>query len=278
MIIPKHIDFFVKEMERRNFSNATIKNYQSCLALFFSKIQYKEHPLHINENDIREYLSTFVGVNYQRATHSAIKKYFEICHNQKHKFRFIPYAKKEKRLPIIIDNSDIQKLIDVCKNKKHKAIILTLYGTGVRISELLNIKLSDIDGKRGLIKVLGKGNKERNVCMNDVLYKFLQDYWRDYRTKIWLFENDDTHSQYTSRSVQEFLTKYKNLANISSPVTPHKFRHSSATSLLEQGTDLRIIQQLLGHSSSKVTEIYTHVSKTIISNINSPINSLTLSR
>lgn len=161
MIIPKHIDFFVKEMERRNFSQLTIKNYKSCLTMFFAKFAYKEHPSHIVENDIREYLCQFKDPSYQRAVHSAIKKYFEICLNQKYKFRYIPYAKKSNRLPIIIDNTDVQKLINVCDNEKHKAIILTLYATGIRISELLNIKFADIDGKRGIIRVVGKGNKER---------------------------------------------------------------------------------------------------------------------
>lgn len=276
MIIPKHIDFFVKEMQRRNFSEMTIKNYRSCLCLFFSKMEHKEHPLHIVESDIREYLQSFVGVNYQRATHSAIKKYFEICHNQKDKFRYIPYAKKEHRLPIIIDNSDIQKLIDVCTNVKHKAIILTFYATGIRRSELLNIKISDIDGKRGVIKIIGKGNKERLVPANEMLLNYLREYYKEYRPKFWLFENDITHKQYSAGSIKEFLNKYKSIAKITSPVTPHKFRHSSATALLEQGTDLRIIQEYLGHSSSAVTEIYTHVSKNIIAKINSPINQIRL--
>ncbi len=278
MIIPKHIDFFVKEMGRRKFSPSTIKNYRSCLYLFFDKMKHKEHPSHIVEKDIIEYLQKFIGTNYQRATHSAIKKYFEICLHQKDKFRYIPYAKKEHRLPIIIDNSDIQKLFDVCSNVKHKAIMLTFYGTGIRRAELLNIKISDIDSKRGVIRIIGKGNKERNVPLNDMLLNYLRDYYKQYRPKFWLFENDITHNQYSAESIAAFLNKYKELAKITSPVTPHKFRHSSATMLLEQGTDLRIIQEYLGHSSSKTTEIYTHVSKNTIAKINSPINYLQLNK
>ena len=276
MLIPKYIDFFVKEMERRNFSQMTIKNYKSCLTMFFAKFAYKEHPSHIVENDIRNYLCEFKDPNYQRAIHSAIKKYFEICLNQKNKFQYIPYAKKSKRLPIIIDESDVQKLFDVCGNLKHKTIMAVLYGTGVRISELLSIKPTDIDGKRGIIRVIGKGNKERQVVMNDDLYQLLKVYWTKYRTKNWLFENDKTHEQYTAKSVQEFLKTYKTKASITSPVTPHKFRHSAATSLLEQGTDLRVIQELLGHSSPTTTQIYTHVSKNVISKIKSPLNLIRL--
>ena len=276
MLIPKHIENFVKEMERRNFSPLTIKNYKSCLCLFLEKHKHKEHPTHIVEQDIKDYLHSFVGVNYQRATHSAIKKYFEICFNQKHKFRYIPYAKKEQRLPVIIDAIDIQKLFDACTNPKHRAIMAVLYATGVRISELLSIKLTDINKQRGCITITGKGNKQRQVQMTDVLHTMLQQYWLQYRTQVYLFENDSTHTQYTARSVQEFLIKYKTIAGITAPVTPHKFRHSMATTLLENTTDLRIIQKALGHSSSKTTEIYTHVSTAIISKMYSPLSNLKL--
>lgn len=224
---------------------------------------------------IIDFLKQFKEPATHSGYHSAIKLYYKnVTKSSIEKFKYIERPKKSHKLPIIIDNDDIQKIIDVCINIKHKAIILTLYGTGVRVSELLGIKLSDIDGKRGLIKILGKGNKERNVCLNESLYKYLQSYWKKYRTKFWLFENDSTHEKYTAKSIQEFLNKYKELAKVKSPVTPHKFRHSNATNLLEQGVDLRIIQELLGHSSSKTTEIYTHVSKNIISKLNSPINNL----
>lgn len=278
MLIPKHVQNFVKEMERRNFSERTIKNYKSCLLLFMEEYKHKEHPTHIVEQDIKDYLYTFVGVNYQRATHSAIKKYYEICFNQKNKFRYIPYAKKEQRLPIIIDNLDIQKLFDVCENVKHRAIMSVLYATGIRINELLTIKLSDIESKseNKVIKIIGKGNKERLVQLTDELLDILKKYYTQYKPKHWLFENDLTHKQYTARSVQEFLRQLKEKANIKAEVTPHKFRHSHATSLLEHGTDLRIIQKALGHSSSKTTEIYTHVSRSLISKLHSPLNQIKL--
>jgi len=266
-------------MEFRHYSPESIKNYCSCLTSFlvyFDKLGIASSEK-ITSSQIIEYLKQFKEPSTHSGYHSAIKLYYEkICHLGIEKFKYIERPKKAYRLPIIIDNTDIQKLMDVCTNVKHKAIMLTFYATGVRRTELLNIKISDIDSKRGVIRVIGKGNKERLVPLNQMLLDYLRIYFKGYKPKFWLFENDTTHKQYTGASVKEFLNKYKELAGIASPVTPHKFRHSTATALLEQGVDLRIIQELLGHSSSKTTEIYTHVSKNIISKIKSPINYLTL--
>jgi len=262
-------------MEFRKYSEMSIKNYCSCFSsflIYFEK-QGVFHPDRINSEMVIDFLKQFKEPSTHSGYHSAIKLYYaKVTKSSIEKFKFIERPKKSHRLPIIIDNEDVQKLLDVCENIKHKAIMLTLYGTGVRVSELLGIKLIDINGKGGVISVIGKGNKQRLVPLNEELYLFLQDYWKQYKTKKWLFENDSTHQQYTARSIQEFLNKYKSLAGIISPVTPHKFRHSFATNILEHGTDLRIIQEMLGHSSSKVTEIYTHVSKKTIIKVHSPIN------
>jgi len=277
MNISDHVYKLRYYMEFRKYSPRSIDNYCSCLTSFFVYFEKLGvyHPDRINSNMIIDFLKQFKESSTHSGYHSAIKLYYKnVTKSSVEKFKYIERPKKSHKLPTIINNEDIQKIIDVCVNVKHKAIILTLYGTGVRVSELLGIKLSDIDGKRGLVRVIGKGNKERNVCLNESLYEYLKYYWKQYETKYWLFENDLTHKQYTAKSIQEFLKKYKGLAGIKYSVTPHKFRHSNATSLLEQGTDLRVIQKLLGHSSSKTTEIYTHVSNNIISKIYSPINNL----
>ena len=277
MKISDHVGDLRYYMEFRKYSSESVKNYCSCLTSFFAWCENKGafHPSRINSDMVIAFLKQYDRPNTHSGYHSAIKLYFEkVAKVGIEKFKYIERPKKEKRLPIIIDNSDIQKLFNVCKNVKHKAIMLTFYATGVRRSELLNIKISDIDSKRGVIRIIGKGNKERLVPLNDVLLGYLRVYYKEYKPKVWLFENDETHQQYSAGSIKEFMNKYKKLAGITSPVTPHKFRHSSATMLLEQGTDLRIIQELLGHSSSKTTEIYTHVSKNIISKIKSPINYL----
>jgi site-specific recombinase XerD len=140
MNIPKHADIFVKEMKRRNYCDNTIKNYSSNIASFFKYFDKKEHPLHVNESDIKEYLSTFKCTNTQRSNHGAIKMYYEICLNQKDKFKFIPYARKEQKLPIVLSVQEIQQMFAVCENIKHKVILALLYSCGLRVSELINLK------------------------------------------------------------------------------------------------------------------------------------------
>lgn len=274
----KWLKKFSEQMEAIVYSECTKKTYGSCIKLFLEKFKEYSEPEKISADIILKYLLTFTTRNTRKHHHSAIKLFYKRCVHQEFKFKFIPYPKKETRLPVIIDNSDIQKIIDACHNVKHKAIILTLFGTAIRISELINIKLSDINGEKGLIKVLGKGNKERYVCMNEVLYEYLKFYWKKYRTKTWLFENDLTHNQYTASSVRHFLKTYQLEAKVNAIVTPHKFRHSAATELLANGTNLKVIKDLLGHKDIRTTSIYTHVNAAVISKIESPLNNIIISK
>lgn len=261
-------------------SIATQTNYLSQVTKFLFDFKNEVEPKSIPTEKIKLWVLEAKTINSRKHRICAIKAFYKNTVGMPDKIDSIPYPQKEKRLPIIIDQSDVQKLFNACDNLKHKAIMGVLYGTGVRISELLTIKLSDIkfdkENNKGSISVIGKGNKQRLVPLNEKLYSLLQRYWTKYRTKNWLFENDSTHLQYTKRSVQEFLSDLKIKARITSPVTPHKFRHSNATSLLEQGTDITIIQKQLGHNNIRTTQIYTHISKTLIENINSPINNIQL--
>jgi len=159
MNIPKHANVFAKEMKRRNYCDNTIKNYSSNIASFFKYFDKKEHPLHVNESDIKEYLSTFKCTNTQRSNHGAIKMYYEICLNQKDKFKYIPYARKEQKLPIVLSVEEIQQMFGVCENIKHKVILALLYSCGLRVSELINLQWCNIDRSRMVINIIaGKGN------------------------------------------------------------------------------------------------------------------------
>lgn len=120
---PKYIDEFVKEMKRRNFAETTIKNYRNNLESFFKYFERKEHPLHINETEIKEYLGQFSEPNTQRSHHGAIKKFYDICIGQPEKFKYIPYARKNKKLPIVLSQEEVQKMFSVCENLKHKVIL-----------------------------------------------------------------------------------------------------------------------------------------------------------
>lgn len=252
----------------------TRNNYKSCVSVFLQNFQKFEQPKAIPTESIQKYLLGYETINTRKANLCAIKAFYKITVKMPNKIDRIPFPQKEKRLPITIDQEDIQKLFDVCHNLKHKCIMAVLYGTGVRIAELISIKLSDIHRKEGCIRIIGKGNKERYVPLNPELLLLIEKYWREYKTKIWLFENNLHSEQYSPNSVRQFLKQFKKLAGIKVIVSPHKFRHSHATALLEQGTDLRVIQEELGHSSIKTTQGYLHISKASISKINSPLNNI----
>lgn len=255
-------------------SEQTRKNYYSCVSCFLIHFKKMEQPKSIPTDEIKKYLLEFKTPNTLKANLCAIKSFYKLTIGMPNKIDKIPFPQKERRLPIIIDQNDVQKMFDVCDNLKHRCIMAVLYGTGVRISELIGIELSDIRRVEKTIRIIGKGNKERFVPLNDSLLEIITTYWKEYRTKKWLFENDNSHTQYSKRSVGLFLKSFKEKANVKSQVSPHKFRHSHATALLEQGTDLRIIQKELGHNSIKTTQIYCHVSSSVISKINSPLNNI----
>jgi integrase/recombinase XerD len=277
MIIGNWINKFSLDCDLKyTNSQQTRNNYKSCVTSFLVKFQQYEQPKSIPTDAIKNYLLGFTTINTRKSNLCAIKAFYRLTVNMPNKIDRIPFPQKERRLPIIIDQKDVQKMFDVCKNLKHRCIMAVLYGTGVRISELIGIKLSDIKRTDGSIRIIGKGNKERYVPLNPQLLTLIENYWREYKTRTWLFENDLTHNQYSKRSVGEFLNQFKEKANVQSVVTPHKFRHSHATALLEQGTDLRIIQKELGHNSIKTTQIYCHVSNAVISKINSPLNAIKL--
>lgn len=276
MNIPKYRDEFVKEMNRRNFCKQTTENYASCLCKFLSVIP-KEHPIHINESDIKEFLGKFSHPNTQRAYHSAIKKFYEICLGQKEKFKYIPYARKEKKLPIVLSQDEIQRMFDVCENLKHKVILALLYSAGLRVSELINLKWKDIDRSRMVINIIqAKGKKDRQVMLPSTIIPLLENYYHQYKSVEYVLNGQGDLAQYSSRSVGEVIKQLAEKAGIKKRVYTHLIRHCTGTHLVENGTDIVLIQKLFGHSSVKTTNIYTHISHNIISKINSPIQFIRL--
>ena len=181
---------------------------------------------------------------------------------------------KQRKLPIVLSASQVKRMIESTRNLKHKIIICLLYSAGLRKSELLGLKLNDIDSSRMVIQVQqGKGAKDRSVTLSPKVLEMLRDYYKAYKPKEYLIEGASGGS-YSSESVGNMVKKAAKLAKIRKRVTAHTLRHSFATHLLESGVDLRYIQVLLGHKSSRTTEIYTHVSNHRLSTIESPIDKL----
>lgn len=274
MNISEHSSLFIQEMRRRSFSENSIKTYYSNLVLFLSK-QKKDHPKNINEQDIRDYLASFKEQNTQRSHHSAIKLFYEICINQKDKFKYLPYAKKSNKLPIVLSPDEVQRMFNECTNLKHRAIFALLYACGLRVSEVINLQIKDVDSSRMVIKILqAKGKKDRQVMLPQSLLDLLRVYFKEYKPEVYLF-NGQNSPQYSSRSINEFLKQIAHKAGVENKrIYAHLIRHCTFTHMLENGVDLTIIQKVAGHSSIKTTQGYTHISSSLITRTYSPISSI----
>jgi integrase/recombinase XerD len=192
------------------------------------------------------------------------------------KVYYIDRPRREKTLPTVLSEEEITLIINAVENIKHKAILMTIYSAGLRISEAINLKLKDIDSKRMQIRIeQSKGKRDRYTLLSTKTLEILRIYFLEYKPKIWLFEGQGGE-QYSDRSIQNILKMALSKTNIKKHITVHTLRHSFATHLLENGTDLRYIQNLLGHESSKTTEIYTHITTKGFDQIKSPLDKLNI--
>ena len=183
--------------------------------------------------------------------------------------------RREKLLPNVLSKIEVKKILTAPVNLKHRVMLSLIYSCGLRRSELLGLKPSDIDSKRNLIFIhQAKGKKDRIAPLSPKILSMLREYYMGYKPQTWLFEGYQKGRRYSEKSLQSVLKVAVYKAGIEKPVTLHWLRHSYATHLLESGTDLRYIQELLGHSSSKTTEIYTHVSTNSLQQIRSPFDDL----
>lgn len=267
---------FVQKMQSKNRSMKTIKNYASQVRIFLRAFKERDRARNITANEIEKYLLEKVNINSRKHARCGINAFYLLVINQPEKLRFIPWPKKEQKLIQFLDMCEVQRLINVCSNIKHKAIICLLYGCGLRVGEVINLRINDIDSSRMIINIFcGKGKKDRIVQLDAGLLTLLRDYYKKYLPKIFLF-NGQFEPQYSERSINQFLKKYARIAGIKRNIHAHLLRHSFATSSLEMGTDIRIIQKLLGHNSIKTTLRYTHVSASLISKTPSPLNNIQL--
>ncbi|WP_444671263.1 tyrosine-type recombinase/integrase [Flavobacterium columnare] len=267
MNIPKYIEMYRKELKLKNYSDNTIKNYSCQVELFLRnhEEQFTE-PAKINEQAIKNWLLQFKTRNAMCHSLSALKLFYSKVIKQPMKFKYIQYPRSERKLPKVMDKDFLIDKISKIENLKHKAILTLTYSTGMRVSEVCGLKIKDIDSKSMLILIRnGKGRKDRYVPLSKTTLDTLRAYYVAYGPKEYLF-NGQFDLQYSPRSCNQIVKQY-----LGNEFHFHQLRHSNATALLEAGTDLRVIQQLLGHSSSKTTEIYTHVSANMINKVVTPI-------
>jgi site-specific recombinase XerD len=263
---------------RLRYSDSTRKTYEAQMQLFVEYI----HPRTVHELTkqlVDEYMIYLVekkgvSVSTQNTAINAIKFYLEQVHKGERTFYYVDRPMKDKLLPSVLSEEEIQKLLWATQNIKHRCIMFLLYSAGLRISELLSLKWKDVDEYRMVIYIRGgKGRKDRITLLSKLTLDYLKHYLALYEPKVWLFESPDG-GQYSSRSVNRFIHKYCFLAGIRRRVSAHTLRHSFATHLLERGTDLRYIQTLLGHESSRTTERYAHVTKRGFDKLVSPLDYL----
>ena len=205
---------------------------------------------------------------------NSIKFYYERVFGGKRKIYLIERPRKENILPEVLSEEEVTAILKSISNLKHKSLIMTIYSGGLRISELINLKVKDIDSNRMQIRIQqSKGKKDRYTLLSKKTLITLRQYFAEYKPKVWLFEGE-SGGQYADSSIYNIFSKALKIAGITKKVSIHSLRHSFATHLLENGTDLRYIQSLLGHSSSKTTEIYTHITTKGFDQIKNPLDNL----
>lgn len=244
----------LKDIPADELKTVHLKRY---FAFCFEKLGLSENTLHSRIN--------------------ALKFYYEQVLGREKFFWEIPRPKKPFILPRLLNETELAKLFNALTNKKHKAIMFTAYSAGLRVSEIVNLKIADIDSKRMQILVKSaKGKKDRYVNLSPVLLDILRSYIKEYkpRPKVYLFESEQTQTAYPTRTIQQIFSNAKQKAGIRKEVGIHSLRHSFATHLLDKGTDIRYIKDLLGHFNIKTTERYLHVSRKQLVNIISPFDDL----
>ncbi|QWX85599.1 tyrosine-type recombinase/integrase [Cellulophaga sp. HaHaR_3_176] len=266
---------YLLKLELKRYANNTVRIYVNFFEMFIN--HYKNKDLHaLDERDIRAFLQILIhkkmSNSYINQAINAIKFYYEIVLGMPNRFYEVERPRREYKLPKVISKEEILEMINCTNNIKHKSIIKLLYGSGLRNSELLNLKINDIDSKRMLIRVENaKGKKDRYTILSENALKDLRIYYKEWKPKDYLFEGAKGN-KYSSESVLRIVKNAALKARINSNVSPHILRHSFATHLLETGTDLRQIQVLLGHGSSKTTEIYTYVATKTFKTIKNPLD------
>jgi site-specific recombinase XerD len=267
-----------EQLKLMGYSNSTIKTYRNEFTQFL--VALKNHFADdCSSEKVRSYMlycyeHLKLTENTLHSRLNALKFYFEKVLHREEFFVDIPRPKKHSILPKTISQSDLKKMFNVTKNSKHNTMLKLCYGMGLRVSEITNLKITDIDSKNMQAFIeRGKGKKDRYVNLPQSILEQLRAYYKQYRPKKYLFEGQ-TGGQYSTRSVQKVFKNALLKAGINKKVGIHSLRHSYATHLLEQGTDIRFIQELLGHNDIKTTLIYTEVTNKNIRNITSPLDNI----
>lgn len=279
----KALEKFVQHLQLKAYSPSTIKTYRNEFMQLLQLLKTKEVD-ELQPDDIKRYMvhamqKEGISENTAHSRLNALKFYFEQVLGREKFFWEIPRPKKAQQLPKVFSQNDIAAIINSITNKKHKVMLMLAYSAGLRVSEVVSLKTYEVDSKRMTIIIrAAKGKKDRQVSLSAVLLIMLREYALNYKPdkKGYLFEGSIKNTPYSSRSLQEVLQAAKKKAGVLKPGSIHSLRHSFATHLIERGTDITMIQKLLGHNDLKTTMLYLHTSNKDLLKIISPLDDLAL--
>jgi site-specific recombinase XerD len=275
MQIGKYQQKLSEHMEYKRYAKNSIQNYVSCIGKFLKHFEKEAtKPSEISAEKIKKFLAKFKDANTHKAYLSAIKLFYDKIGNQPHKLEKVEYPKKSNKLPIVLSQDEIQKMFNAVHNIKHKVILALLYSCGLRSSELVNLKWKHIDRSRMIINIIeGKGAKDRQLPLPKSIIPLLEKYFYEYRTKDFVLAGQ-FKPYYSQTSILNVVKQAAETAKISKRVYTHLIRHCTFTHMVENGTDINLIQKLAGHNNVKTTMIYCHLSDSLISKIKSPIDNI----
>lgn len=283
-VVPARYEAAVTALEQvlilKRYSWRTVKSYKNCFRQFI-KHYGSIKPSQITRKQINDYLTMLIkerniSVSNQGQLMSAIKMFYASVIDQEDKIKGLFQPKRPQKLPKVLTEEEVSALLRAVGNLKHRCLLMLIYSGGLRLGEIIALRLPDLQPEKERLFIRsGKGNKDRCTLLSEKAWGHLKQYLELYKPIEWVFEG--VHGgQYSERSVQEIFTQAKLRSMVNPEATVHTLRHSFATHLLEKGVDLRYIQELLGHASSKTTEIYTHITKKGWGKIKSPLDSLNI--
>lgn len=277
--VSEAITRFERYLNNQRYSASTKDNYLSAIRVFFKFLNYKD-PAAVTYEDIHQFNERYIlrarkSASSQNIHLSALKLFYQAVQNSNIDIAQLERPRRAHYLPQVFSKEEVAKILSAPVNLKHRTMLALLYSCGLRCGDLINLKIMDIDGNRMLMHIKnGKGRKDRIVPLSPKLIVVLRTYFKAYKPQVYLFNGDTKGEPYSPTSLRQVFHRAVESAGIKRGAKLHWLRHSYATHLLEAGTDLRYIQQILGHSHSKTTEIYTHVSTTSLLKIKSPFDDL----
>lgn len=268
----------LQDLQIRNYAKGTCSNYiraVAAFALFFDRSPDQLGPEHVRTFQVHLVKRKKVSWSWLKIVVSALRFFFTVTLGRDFPVRYIPYPRREKRLPVVLSREETARLLAAISNPKHLAILTTIYGLGLRVSEAAHLQVTDIDSQRMVVRIRqGKGHKDRYVKLHPILLEKLRTYWKIDRPKTWLFPGADANHPIHKNSIGQVCRKACKRAGLTKIVSPHALRHSYATHMLEKNTNIRVLQELLGHGSVRTTQGYTHISSATLDTVPSPLDDL----